>query len=67
MSDLVLQAAAIVTATGAVGTFGGCVACYRLLKKHDRVLFGEDGVEHWGGIIAEVRTNKRALEDEGLR
>jgi hypothetical protein len=66
LMQIVVQAAAIVTA-GAT-TFGAAAAfaAYRLLKKHDRTLYGADHIEEWDGLVSTVENHEQALENEGI-
>lgn len=66
-TDIVVQASAIVTATAATGTLVLAGRIYWDVHRMKRVLFGNDDVKHWDGLIAEVRENRRALREEGLR
>jgi hypothetical protein len=59
--------ATVVTAISSTGAFGAAVAIYLTVRRHDRVLFGEQGVDEIDGVVPEVYRNKRVLEEEGLR
>lgn len=63
---VIVQAAAIITA--AATTFGAAAAfgAYRLLKKHDRTLYGADHIEEWDGLVSTVDEHDDALESEGI-
>lgn len=67
LDGLIYPVAATITATSALATAGFTAAIYRGVKRHDRVLFGEDEVKSWNGLVTEVRENKQALSDEDLR
>lgn len=41
-------------------------AIYRAVKRHDRVLFVEDEVEGWSGIVSEVKRNREVLMEEDI-
>ncbi|TKX79542.1 hypothetical protein EXE53_15370 [Halorubrum sp. SD626R] len=67
LDGILLPAAATITAASAMATAGFTAAILRAVKRHDRVLFGEDAVESWNGLVAEVRENKQTLKEEDLR
>ena len=67
LDGVVIPAAATVTATSALATAGFTRAIYHGVKRHDRVLFGEEEIEEWNGIVAEVKRNREALTEEDLR
>ena len=64
--SVIVQAAAIVTA--AATTFGAAAAfgAYRLLKKHDRTLYGADHIEEWDGLVETVADHEQVLEQEDI-
>jgi hypothetical protein len=65
MADLVVwiqTGAAVLTALSALGIFGLGWRVYKTLQVHDRVLFGEDEVQGWDGIVPVVRGNRDDLE-----
>ena len=67
IDGILYPAAATVTAASALGTMGFTAAIWRGFQRHDRVLFGEEGVKSWSGLVSEVKQNKEALAEEDLR
>lgn len=60
---LIIQtAAAVVTALAALGVFGLAWRMFNLVREHDRVLFGEDSVRGWDGIVPMVQRNRESIE-----
>lgn len=59
---LIQTVAAVVTALSALGIFGLAIKIFRLAKEHDRVLFGEDSVQGWDGIVPMVQRNRECIE-----
>lgn len=66
VADWIVQVAALVSAAAATGAFGLGVAAVIMLRRHDRVLFGEDVVGHDDGLVGQVRDHRTALEEEEL-
>lgn len=56
--------AATITATAATGTFGFAWAIFRLVRKHERTLYGEEDNPRVGGLIRTVDEHEAALERE---
>lgn len=67
LDGILIPAAATVTATSALATAGFTRAIWKGVQRHDRVLFGEEEVENWNGLVSEVRENREALAEEDLR
>lgn len=58
----------VVTALASIGIFGLAIQLYRYVKEHNRILFGEDRVEGWDGIVPMVQEHREVLEEcEKLR
>lgn len=55
---LIQAVSALVTALAAAGILGVAYRLYALVREHDRVLFGEDAVPGWGGIVPMVQANR---------
>ncbi|WP_058365227.1 hypothetical protein [Haloparvum sedimenti] len=64
--ELVVAAAATITATAAVTAAGFTAAIYRAVKRHERALFGEESIEDWPGIVQKVTQHRKVLKREGL-
>lgn len=55
---LVQTAATVITAIAAAGAFRYVRRYVQTLREHERVLFGEEAVEGWDGIVPTVKANK---------
>jgi len=66
LTQLILEVAAIVTASAATYTAHQARKVAETVEKHDRVLFGEDAVEGWNGIVSLVREHEETLEEDGV-
>lgn len=60
---LIQTGAAVVTALAAAGAFAYVRSGLRSLREHDRVLFGEDSVDGWNGIVPVVQRNRECIEE----
>lgn len=63
MHVTVQTAAAIITALSAVGVFGLVHQIYKTILEHDRVLFGEDSVSGWDGIVPMVQRHEQEIDE----
>ncbi|UXF51046.1 MAG: hypothetical protein HQRvContig05_27 [Haloquadratum phage sp.] len=61
---IIVPAAATVTATAALTTAGCAVGIWRAVKRHERALYGEDGIEAWDGLVPKVNRHEEVLEEE---
>lgn len=66
-SYYLIEAAAIITAGGATATAGLAWRSYQHLQQIDRTLYGLDETGEWNGLVEEVETNIKRLEEEGIR
>jgi len=64
--DILIPVAATVTAASAMATAGFAWGTLRAVKRHERALYGADGIEEWDGLIPTVSNHEDALEEEGL-
>lgn len=60
--SLIIEASAIITALSAIGVFGFTYRIFALVREHDRVLFGEDSVKGWNGLLGMVHEHRKELE-----
>ncbi|WP_058365932.1 hypothetical protein [Haloparvum sedimenti] len=61
----VIAVAAAVTATAAVGTATAAYATYRVVRRHERALFGEEAIDAWDGLIEMVGEHRAVLRQKG--
>lgn len=66
LSDIIIEVAAVVTAGSATTTAVAALATYRLVRKHDRILFGEPEVDEFEGIVDMVGEHRAVIDREGL-
>jgi hypothetical protein len=66
VGGIIVPAAATVTASSALATAGFTAAIYRTVKRHERALYGEDGISAWDGLVPKVNEHEQALEEEDL-
>jgi len=64
--QVVVAAAATVVATAAIGVYHRTTQILLQVKEHNRILFGEDAVDDWDGIVPMVQEHRDALDDHGL-
>lgn len=63
-SGVLVPAAATVTATSAIATAVSAIGILRAVKRHQRALYGEEGIEGWNGLIPKVNRHEEVLEEE---
>jgi len=61
----VVQVAALISAAAATGAFGAALATVIMVRRHERVLFGEEALDHDDGLVGEVQEHRDVLEEEG--
>lgn len=61
----IVAAAATITATAATATCGFAWAIFRLAKKHERTLYGEEDNPRVGGLVRTVDELEAVLDREG--
>lgn len=58
---IIQTASAVVTAIAAAGGFTFAWRSYRMLRRHERVLFGEESVDDWKGVVGMVENHRERL------
>jgi len=66
LADILIPAAATVTAGSAVATAGFAWGTWRAVRRHERALYGADGIDEWDGLIPTVSNHEDALQEEDL-
>lgn len=66
-SGILVPAAATITATSAIATAASAFGMYRAVKRHERALYGAQGIEEWDGLVPTVSEHEDVLEEEGLK
>lgn len=56
---IIQTTAAVVTALAAAGAFTYVRRGMKLIDEHDRVLYGEDNVDEWNGLVGATKANKQ--------
>lgn len=62
--EVVVSAAAIVVAAAAVGIYQRVDQLVEMVEKHERTLYGENGVESWSGLVERVASHEAELKQE---
>ena len=64
IADVLYPVAATVTAASALTTAGFAWGTWRAVRRHERALYGADGIEEWDGLVPTVSEHREALKEE---
>ncbi len=62
LMEVIVSASAIVVASATVGIYHRLDQLVGMVEKHDRTLYGEEGVETWDGLVNRVAAHEDELE-----
>lgn len=62
--DLVVATSSVVVAVATVGIYRRVDQLVSMVEKHERTLYGEEGVEAWQGLVERVAQHETELDNK---